>query len=125
MALTGRDQWERDGHLNRGVVEDPAPRAASQHLQSLARDDGEEQRRAEHEPRPGQEERGDAAVHRDLDEEIRNTPDQRQGRERKPGPPVHLSGDGGGTKFDELALGGALERLGGIEQGGIRSPRAQ
>jgi hypothetical protein len=90
MLLAGGDQRKRPDHLDRRVCEDPAARAPSEHLEAPPRGEREEQRRAEHEPRPGEEERGDPVVDRDLDEEVRDAPDHRERREGNPSPPTHL-----------------------------------
>jgi hypothetical protein len=68
VLLARRDQRKRTDHLGRRVGEDPEARTLREHLEALPRDEGEEQRRPEYEPSPGQEEGRDPVVDRDLDE---------------------------------------------------------
>jgi hypothetical protein len=89
MLLAGCDQRERPDHLDCRVGEDPAARATAKHLDALPLHQGEEQAGPQDEPRPGEEEGGDAVVDGDLDEEIGDAPDHRERRERDPSPPAH------------------------------------
>ncbi len=89
VLLARGDQRERPDHLDRCVGQDPAARPSQQHLDSTPRGEREEEAGAEHQPRPGEEERRDPVVDRDLDEEIGDAPDHRERREREPCPPAH------------------------------------
>jgi hypothetical protein len=92
VLLAGRDERERQRDLHHRVRRDPLP--APLQLTGDARPPGEREqhRRAERHPHEGQEHGRDAVVHHDLDEEIRDAPDERHRSERSPPLRAHVLG---------------------------------
>ncbi len=89
VLFAGRDHREGDRDLDHGEDRQPPPATAHGGEQAEPPGEREQDRRPEHYPGPGEEGGGDAVVDGDLDEEVRDPPEDRDGRERRPGARAH------------------------------------
>jgi hypothetical protein len=85
VLLAGRDQRERDGDLERRVGDERAPAPPQPAQRPGAPCDREQQRRADDHPRPRDEGGRHAIVDGDLDEQVGDPPEDRDGGEGGPG----------------------------------------
>ncbi len=123
VLLAGGDQRERDRDLQERVGGQPAAPAAQRPERPGAVREHEQHRRRQHDARPGHERRREPVVDRDLDEQVRDPPEDRHRREPRPRPCRHrpsLSASGSTARRGPLPRVGRLRGAGRSHGGHVR-----